>query len=204
MDLLPVELVHLLYSYLPSLCIKSLRRTCKSFAAIGETHLFHNLEFRLFPNRHRLYQLEQLSLHSTIAARLRTLTYESGVPLEYADYRYWRAQIYQAESSKFSRGITTDGISQDEYRKFHANLDSRFTPDMPSKYHLYREHLDQEAAMLALPETLALLSRSMQNLLAKNPSLRMKVVMSEPQITLDELTRFDASCYACGLLPDVN
>lgn len=204
MDILPAELVDLLYSYLPPPSIKSLRRTCKSFAAIGETHLFRDFEFRLFPNRHRLYQLEQLSLHSTIATRLQTLTYESGVQLEYADYRYWRAQVYQAESSKFSRGITTDGISHDEYRKFHTQLDSRFTPDMPLKYHLYREHLDQEAATLASPEILSVLSKSMQGLHSKNPSLRMKVVMSEPQITLDELTGFDASCYACDLLPDVN
>lgn len=204
MDVLPAELVDLLYRYLPTPSIKSLRRTCKSFAAIGEVHLFHNFEFRLFPNRHRLYQLEQLSVHPVIASRLQTLTYESGVQLEYADYRYWRAQVYQEESSKFSRGITTDGISQEEYRKFHIHLDSRFTPDMPSKYVLYREHLDQEATTLAAPEVLGVLGKSMKDLRSRNPFLRMKVVMSEPQVTLDELTRFDASSYASELPPDPN
>jgi hypothetical protein len=204
MDVLPAELVDLLCSYLPSQSIKSLRRTCKSFAAIGETHLFSNFEFRLFPSRHRLYQLEQLALHDTIATRIQTLAYESGVQLEYADYRYWRAQVYQEESSKFSRGITTDGISQDEYRKFHTHLDSRFTPDMGAKYALYREHLDQEATALAAPEIVEVLSKTIRDLHSRNPSLKMKVVMSEPEVTLDELTRFDASCYACELLPDLN
>lgn len=204
MDVLPAELVDLLYSYLPTQSIKSLRRTCKSFSAIGETHLFCNFEFRLFPNRHRLYQLEQLALHPTIATRLQTLACESGVPLEYADYRYWRAQVYQEESSKFSRGITTDGISQDEYRKFHTHLDSRFTPDMGAKYALYREHLDQEATALAAPEIVGVLSKSIRDLHSRNPDFKMKVVMSEPEVTLDELTRFDASCYACELLPDLN
>jgi hypothetical protein len=204
MDVLPSELADLLCYYLPTQSIKSIRRTCKSFAAIGEPHLFHNFEFRLFPSRHRLYQLEQLAVHPTIATRLETLTYESGVQLEYADYRYWRAQVYQEESSKFSRGITTDGISQDEYRKFHIHLDSRFPPDMGAKYALYREHLDQEATAMAAPEIIAVLSKTMQDLRLRKPSLKMKLVMLEPQITLDELTIFDASCYACELPPDVN
>ena len=204
MDVLPTELVDLLCSYLPTQSIRSLRRACKSFAAIGEAHLFNDFEFRLFPSRHRLYQLEQLAVHPTIAGRLQTLAYESGVQLEYADYRYWRAQIYQEESSKFSRGITTDGISQDEYRKFHTHLDSRFTPDMGAKYALYREHLDQEATAMAAAELVAVLSKVIQDLRSRNPPLQMKVVMSEPEITLDELTNFDASCYACEPLPDSN
>ena len=204
MDVLPTELVDLLCSYLPTQSIKSLRRTCKSFAAIGEAHLFNDFEFRLFPSHHRLYQLQQLAVHPTIASRLQTLAYESGVQLEYADYRYWRAQIYQEESSKFSRGITTDGISQDEYRKFHTNLDSRFTPDMDAKYALYREHLDQEATAMAAAEIVAVLSKVIQDLRSRNPPLQMKVVMSEPEITLDDLTKFDVSCYACELLPESN
>ena len=204
MDVLPTELVDELFSCLPTQSIKSLRRTCKSFATIGEAHLFDSFEFRLSPSRHRLYQLEQLAVHPTIASRLHTLAYESGVQLEYADYRYWRAQVYQEESSKFSRGITTDGISQDEYRKFHTHLDSRFTPDMGAKYALYREHLDQEATAMAAPEVVTALSKVVQDLHSRCPSLRMKVVMSEPEITLDELTRFDASCYACELLPFTN
>jgi hypothetical protein len=204
MDVLPFELVDLLYYYLPTPSIKSVRRTCKSFAAIGEPHLFRNFEFRLFPSRHRLYQLEQLAVHRTIANRLETLAYESGVQLEYVDYRYWRAQVYQEESSKFPRGITTDGISLDEYRKFHVHLDSRFSPGMGAKYALYREHLDQEATAMAAPEIIAVLSKTMQNLRLRKPSLKMKLVMLEPQITLDELTIFDASCYACELPPDMN
>ena len=204
MDVLPAELVDILCFYLPTISVKALRRTCKSFAAIGETHLFYNFEFRLFPSRHRLYQLEQLAVHPTIASRLQTLAYESGVQLEYADYRYWRAQVYQEESSKFSRGITTDGISHDEYRQFHTHLDSRFTPDMGAKYALYREHLDQEATAMAAPEIVAVLSKVLRDLRTTNPSLLVKVVMSEPEITLDELTRFDASSYACERLPDLN
>lgn len=69
MDLLPLELVDLLFTYLPTASVKSLRRTCKPFAYIGEAHLFHLFEFRLFPSRHRLYQLEQLAGHATIASR---------------------------------------------------------------------------------------------------------------------------------------
>lgn len=135
---------------------------------------------------------------------VRTLTYESGVQLEYADYRYWRAQVYQIESDKFSRGVTTDGISEDQYRSFHTHLDSRFTPDMGAKYELYREHLDQEATTMATHEIIAVLSKIMQDLCARNSSIAMKVVMSEPEVTLDELTNFDASCYASDMSPDPN
>ena len=199
MDCLPSELVDLLFSYLPNSSIKSFRRTCKSFSTIGEAHLFHDFEFRLFPSQHRLYLLQQLSIHPTIASRLRCLTYESGVQLEYADYRYWRAQVYQTESNKFSRGITSDGITEAEYKEFHTALDSRFTPDLGSKYELYRWHLDQEAAAMAAPQVVSSLAKVLHNLRADGALIKLKIVMSEPEITLDGLTAFDAASYAYEL-----
>ncbi len=219
MNALPSELVDLLFSYLPTPSIKSLRRTCKSFAVIGEAHLFNSFEFRLFPNRHRLEQLKELSHHDTISPRLETLAYESGVQLEYADYRYWKAQVYQAESDKFSRGVTTDGISEEQYRRFHTHLDSRFTDDMGMKYELHREHLDHEATFMAAHENIAALSGIMQALCSRkserlaasrarkdsrHSSIAMKVVMAEPEITLDALTDFVPTSHDGGLLTNPN
>jgi hypothetical protein len=201
MDFLPSELIGLLISFLPNSDIKSLRRTCKSFSTIGETYLFRDFTFRLYPDRQRLYQLDQLSLDPTIASGLRWLKYETGVQLEYADYRYWRAQVYQAESSKFSRGITTDGISQDEYRDFHAQLDSRFTPDMGIKYELYKWHLDQQAAAMATPGVSASLSETLKRLHQASANFGIEVAMREPEITLNDLASFDSSMYALDILP---
>jgi hypothetical protein len=130
MNRLPTELVDSLFDLLSLGCIKSLRLVCKSFAEIGESHLFNDFEFRLYPQLSRLDQLKQLSLHPTIAPRLKCLSYDSGIQLEYADYRYWKAQVYQSETNKFSRGITSDGKSQEDYEQFHTALEARFIPDL--------------------------------------------------------------------------
>ena len=201
MDNLPAELIDLLFSYLVKSSIKSLRRTCKSYSELGQPHLFALSTFKLYPNRKRLDQLEELSLHPTIAPRVQTLKYESGVQLEYADYRYWRANVYQAESSKFSRGTITDGISDERYRAFHTALDARFTPESGALYELYRQHLDTEAEAMADPAIISRLSQIMDRLQAKNPSLKIALQMAEPQITLEDLSNFDATLLPEPLKP---
>jgi hypothetical protein len=185
MDRLPAELVDYLYCFLDTQSIKSLRIACKSFAEIGESHLFNEFEFRLYPQLSRLGQLRELSEHPTIASQMQCLTYESGIQLEYADYRYWKAQVYQAETNNFSRGITSDGKSQDEYVRFHTALEARFTPDLGERYEEYRRWLDHQAGLMAhsfvVPSTFA-------STLSKCSSLKtIKIVMSEPEITLDDL-----------------
>lgn len=186
MDRLPLELVQYLYLYLPTKSTKSLRLTCKSFAEIGESRLFKDFEFRLYPQQSRLGQLKELSLHPRIAPRLKCLCYESGIQLEYADYRYWKTQVYQSETNKFSRGITSDGISREEYQQFHQALEARFTPDMGERYEEYRRWLDHQGGIMAhspaVPSVLAMT-------LGKCHALTtIKILMSEPEITLDELT----------------
>lgn len=90
MDSLPGELIAHLCSFLQNPDLKSFRLCGKNFAEIGQTYLFHNFEFRVWPNNHRLYQLEQLAQTPNVAEKLRCLSFESGVLLEYADYRYWQ------------------------------------------------------------------------------------------------------------------
>ena len=87
MEHLPVELVGYLCLFLERPSLRSFRLTCKAFAQIGEEHLFRDFEFRLYPNHHRLELLKQLAAKPSIATRLRCVSLESGVQLEYADYR---------------------------------------------------------------------------------------------------------------------
>jgi len=129
--------------------------------------------------------LKQLSLHTTIAPRLKCLCYESGIQLEYADYRYWKAQVYQSETNNFSRGITLDGKSQEDYQHFHKCLEGRFTQDLGERYEEYRRWLDYQAGIMAhsleIPSVFA-------STLGKCQALTtIKILMSEPEITLDDL-----------------
>jgi hypothetical protein len=185
MDRLPSELVDYLYAFLSTTYVKSLRLACKSFAEIGESHLFHDFEFRLYPQLSRLGQLRQLSLHPTIAPRLKSLCYESGIQLEYADYRYWKAQVYQGKTNDFSRGITSDGKSQDDYQEFHKTLEARFTPDLGERYEEYRRWLDCQAGIMAhSPEVPSVFASTLSKCQALT---NVKILMSEPEITLDDL-----------------
>lgn len=191
MDQLPTELVSYLCSFLegPSLC--TFRLVCKAFASIAEEHLFANFEFRLLPNQHRLDQLEQLAASPSIASRLRCLTCESGVQLEYADYRYWAAQEYHERSSTWDRNLAAQGVSRVAYMEFHENLQARFTIDLPRRYDLYRWYLDRQAASMADAQARDSLVRILSELKESCPDLRLKMVMAEPQIRLEDLESFD-------------
>lgn len=185
MDRLPSELVDHVYSLLSTICIKNLRLAGRSFTEIGEGHLFHSFEFRVYPQLSRLGQLKELSLHPTIAPRLKCLCYESGIQLEYADYRYWKAQVYQSETNSFSRGITSDGKSWEDYRRFHKALEARFHPDLGERYEEYRRWLDYQAGMMAhSPEVPAVFASALSKCHALTT---VKILMSEPEITLDDL-----------------
>lgn len=186
MDRLPSELVDYLYNFLPTKCIKTLRLICKSLAKIGEGHLFNGFEFRLYPQLSRLRQLKHLSNHPTIAPRLKCLCYESGIQLEYADYRYWKTQVDQSETNNFSRRVTSDGKSQEDYQRFHNALEARFTPDLGERYEEYRLWLDQQAGIIAhSPEIPSVFAFTLSRCYGLTT---IKIVMSEPEITLDDLT----------------
>ncbi|EXJ69796.1 uncharacterized protein A1O5_06867 [Cladophialophora psammophila CBS 110553] len=194
MDQLASELVGHICLFLdrPSLC--SFRLTCKTFGAIAEEHLFHNFEFRLHPNHHRLYQLEQLAARPSIASRLRCVSFESGIQLEYADYRYWQTEVYHDKQNAWKRSLA--GASREEYTQFHEHLQARFTTDLPRRYDLYRWHLDQQAASMAESRMRNVLMRTMSALKESSLSLRFKLIMAEPQIRLEELEAFDPEEYA--------
>jgi len=196
MDCLPTELIGHICSFLDHSSLKSLRLSSKSFAIIAKDYLFHDFEFRLFPSHHRLYQLEQLAANPWIACRLKCLSFESGVQLEYADYRYWQAQVYHDKTSAWSRSLAAKGASRDAYERFHARLQARFTPDLAHRYDLYRWHLDQQAHSMADSRVRNILVRTMSTLSESCPSLQLKIVMSEPQISLEELEEFDPEEYA--------
>jgi hypothetical protein len=196
---LPPELIAHVCSFLPPSSLKVFRCTRKAYAAISEEQLFRSFEFKLSPSHHRLYHLEKLAAHPTIAPRLKCLAYESGIQLEYADFRYWQANIYQEFSNARSNGLTSDSVSKDEYTKFHAALQARFTTSMPAKYDLYRWHLDHEASMMAKPCVTSTLVRILDTLSQSSPNLKLKVVMSEPQISLPDLENFHPQEYAHDL-----
>jgi hypothetical protein len=196
MNAIPTEISAHVSSFLSTRDLKSFRLCCKVFADVGQTSLFFDFEFRLWPSTHRLYQLEQLSNHLEIASKLRCLCFESGVPLEYADYRYWQANVYNDISSDWARNaLATRGTRDAQYGDFHAKLQARFTPELGRRYTLYRWHLDQEASLMAERGPTKALARSIATLKSHNPSLRLKMVMTEPQITLEDLERFDESQY---------
>ena len=196
MDVLPEELVGLLFTFLNDDDKTSLRLTCKIYAKIGEEYLFNNFEFVLYPQLKRLAQLEVLSQHATIAKRVRSVSFVSGVLLEYADYRYWRAVTYQDESGRFSRGITSDGISHIEYEKFHANLDGRFFEGMDEKYDAYRYFLDEQADECAKKSrSVSIMSKA---IVALENIESVSIKMQEPQITLKSLEDWCATCPDAG------
>jgi hypothetical protein len=136
MDRLPPELVRYICHFLERFSLRPFRLVCKAFAQIGEEQLFHSFEFRLSPNHHKLYLLEQLAATPSIACRLQCLSVESGIQLEYADYRYWHAQVYQEKTRDWERGFQSKGFTKDEYTRFHEQLQARFTNGLPSKYDL--------------------------------------------------------------------
>ena len=185
---IPSELIALLCTFLTTPSLKAFRRTCKAFATIAEEHLFNGFEFKLFPRQNRLKQLEDLAAHPTIAPRLKCLVYQSGVPLEYADYRYWQANVYQRLSQLHD--LTSNGMTKKEYLKFHAALQARFTAEMPAKYDLYRWHLDHEAEIMARMASRSALVQIMNSLSQSIPQLKLKLIMSEPRIELQELEEF--------------
>ena len=150
--------------------------------------MFKDFEFRLYPTEARLDELRQLSLHPTIASRLKSLCYESGIQLEYADFRYWKAKLYQSETSNFDRGIAPDGASQEDHQQSHRTLETRFGPNLEAQYENYRRWLDNQAGVLAnSPQTFSVFA----SVLSKCLSLTtIKLSTSEPEITLDELTTY--------------
>ena len=172
-----------------------MRLCCKAYADIGQTYLFQDFEFRLLPNYHRLHQLEQLAFTPDIAAKLQCISFQSGVPLEYADYRYWQAQTCHEISSDWAQALAARGASNDDYEVFHSSLQARFTPDMPQRYTLYRWHFDQEAALVADHHIQIMLRRTLNVLYQHNSSVRFKIVMNEPKITLEDLEQFDITKY---------
>lgn len=195
MDQLPTELVSHLCSFLENSSLRAFRLTCKAFAILAEEHLFHDFEFQLYPNTHRIYQLEQLAANRGIATRLKCLSFESGVQLEYADYRYWQAQVYQERSSNWSTRVFSKAASTEDYARFHESLQGRFTSNLSHQYDLYRWHLDQQAAFMASDFTRLALVRIMNTLGGICPGLRFKIIMKEPQIRLEDLESFDFKVY---------
>ncbi|KAF7504785.1 hypothetical protein GJ744_001718 [Endocarpon pusillum] len=165
MDCLPLDFVDYLYSFLSPKSIKNLRLVCKSFAEIGESRLFNGFEFRLYPQESRFAQLRDLSLHPTIAPRLKCLCYEFGIQREYADYShwqallFWKAHLYHVKAQDFSKVLPPDEKSQEDYHQIQKILAAQFTPDLGERYEEYRRWLDDQARIMAhspeVPSTFA-------------------------------------------------
>ncbi|RMZ84034.1 hypothetical protein DV737_g1309, partial [Chaetothyriales sp. CBS 132003] len=189
---------------MPRADLRAFRLTCRAYGSIGLPYLFQDLEFRLWPSYHRLYQLEQLAANPKIAAGLGSICFESGVQLEYADYRYWQAQLCHEISSNWARAHAVNGTLNDDYEEFHSQLQARFTPEIAQKYVLYRWHIDQEAALVASLRTRAMLWRILNTLHQHQPAIRFKLVMAEPKITLEHLEQFNVGHYQNKLPEDLD
>ncbi|ETN44533.1 uncharacterized protein HMPREF1541_10203 [Cyphellophora europaea CBS 101466] len=198
MDALPSELVTAISLFLSHHDLKAFRLCCKAYAALAESALFDNFEFRLWPRRERFAELEALTNAPTIASKLKVLSFESGVPLEYADYRYWQAQVYKALSSNWAQSHSGHAPPEGEYRKFHAALQSRFTENVRWDYALYRQYLDVESDRVANSLD-AMLARSLSLLSQYCSNIQFKLLMREPQISLEEVEHFVPECdiYQC-------
>ena len=194
MEQLPRELVAHVCACLEVAELKSIRLCCKAYADVGQSYLFHNFEFKLWPSFKRLRQLEHLVDTPQIASKLRVLSWESGVLLEYADYRYWQAQMYAGIGGAWSQSLSAKGTSSnDGYEEFHSGLHARFTQDLANRYESYRLYLDLEYESIANPKTAQSLSRTLDVLFDYSPALQFKLIMSEPQISLEDLESFDPS-----------
>jgi len=203
MDGLPSELINHICSFLPVPSLKAFRLTCKEYAAIGEVHLFHDFEFCLLPNSHRLYHLERLAENTAISSKLRCISFKSGVPLEYADYRYWQAQVYQDISSAWSQNLLVKGGSRQAYEEFHAGLQARFTSDLSSRYELYWWHMDKEMTMFADHRTRNKILRNLNNISESNKSFTLKLIMDEPRVTLANLEAFNPTEHINESIRDI-
>lgn len=189
MDRLPGELVAHLCSILPTLELKQFRLCCKAFADHGRACLFERFEFRLEPSQDKHVQLEQVAESPVIASKLRTLSLTTGVLLEYADYRYWQAQVYKDLSSRWSQNFSGRSPSKDEYKAFHTALQARFNEETHAKYVLYRWHLDVQSGLVAESSSSRLVE-AMDRLSQHTSEVSFKLSMAEPQITLEQVERF--------------
>jgi hypothetical protein len=203
MEVLPAELVGHLCTFLDTAALRYFRLTCKTFATIGEEHLFSDFEFRLLPNLDRLASFERLVGHTPIASRLNCLSLESGIQLEYADYRYWHSQVYHQRKNEWERALPKIGASKEEYADFHKALEARFTPELGRAYEAYRWHLDQQAAATAGFQSRQRLRSALTKLNGLNVSFRIKLIMTEPQIGLETLEAFLLSGHNNGTPMDL-
>ena len=179
MDRVPIEIVDSIFSYLKKIDIASARLVCRRFRCVGEDHLFANFEFRLLPRRERWDSLCALANTENIRTRVKTLCFESGVPLEYANYRYWKENVYRDLSFQFPINMR-----KDEYDKRHRELEAQFPPELGDIYEKYRLLLDEDANYFATLEFASTLS----TLLTKLPHLcGIRLMMREPRIILRDL-----------------
>jgi hypothetical protein len=202
MKQLPGELIVYLASVLAIPELKAFRLCCRQFAALGQASLFQSFEFRLWPSLDRLSAFEQLVQTPNIASKLRTLSLTTGVLLEYADYRYWQAQVYKNLSSAWLQSLSGRTPSKDEYNAFHTALQARFTEETRAKYDLYRWYLDVEADLFAeqLPSRL---SSAIKHLSQHTSQITHKLTMAEPEITLEVVEKFRAPDRLLRRLPEI-
>lgn len=194
MDRLPAELIiHLCY-ILPLPELKTFRLCCKAFATHGQAALFESFGYHLRPTRKRLSQLESLAVVPNVASKLRKLSLTTGVLLEYADYRYWQAQVYKELSSDWFQSLAGQTPSREEYNIFHNALQARFTEEMRYKYADYRWFLDVDASVTAQQFPSRLLE-AMNRLSQHNSEVSFELSMAEPQITIDEVQAFVTPAY---------
>ena len=199
MEQLPGELVAHVCACLEVAELKSIRLCCKAYADVGQSYLFHDFEFKLWPSSKRLRQLGHLADTPQIASKLQVLSCESGIPLEYADYRYWQAQMYAGIGGAWSQSLSAKGTSiNDGYEAFHSGLHARFTQDLASRYDSYRLYLDLEYESMANRKRVQTLARTLNVLFDYSPAVQFKLIMSEPQISLEDLESFDPSQHQLG------
>lgn len=140
MDRLPIEIIHAVFSYLEKADLAHVRLVCKCFGRVAEEHLFADFEYRLLPRQESWRRLCALAESKTIAPRLRTLCFESGVPWSVTDdYELWKGQMCYTTCALSP--LTTP---EHEHNRRLAEAKSRF-PDLREIYENYELLLDGDA-----------------------------------------------------------
>jgi hypothetical protein len=175
----------------------SFRCCSKTYNAIVRDILFDDFTFLLRPTSRHICMLEELPTSPWVMSRLRNLKLETGIPLEYADYRYWQAEVYQARTSQW-RLSRLSHITFQDYASFHKALQARFSPELQRKYDLFRWHLDREAASATTNRYAWRLAVGLQALKAHIGEVNFVVSMKEPEITLEQVEAFDPGFHHDG------
>ena len=91
MELLPIELLHSIFQYLPFNDVCNVRLTSRTFGAVGQGHLIR--EIYLLPITSSLERLRQISETPTLRPHITSLFFEADTIYNFHAYTHWYHRI---------------------------------------------------------------------------------------------------------------